>query len=184
MELPGEIRSLIEGLERRIETLEARVAELERENAALRAENAALKRRLGLDSSTSSRPPSSDGLRKKPASLREPSGKTSGGQPGHKGDTLKRVADPDRIVLHEARACRYCGAGLRLSMAREMETRQVFDLPEKLIEVTEHRRFVYACAGCGGRTGAAFPEGVEAPAQYGEPLTRGGRLSPSAAVDP
>ena len=35
MELPAEIRSLIEGLQRRIETLEARVAELERENAAL-----------------------------------------------------------------------------------------------------------------------------------------------------
>lgn len=168
MEAPAEIRGLIEGLERRIETLEARVGELERENAALRAENADLKRRLGLDSSTSSKPPSSDGLRKKPASLREPSGKTSGGQPGHKGDTLKRVADPDRIVKHEARACRHCGAGLRLSMAQAMETRQVFDLPAKLIEVTEHRRFVYACAGCGGRTGAPFPEGVAAPAQYGE----------------
>jgi len=177
MELPAEIRSLIEGLERRIETLEARVGELERENAALRAENAALraenadlKRRLGQDSSTSSKPPSSDGLRKKPASLREPSGKPSGGQAGHKGDTLKRVADPDRIVVHEARACRHCGAGLTLSMAQETETRQVFDLPAKLIEVTEHRRPVYACAGCGARTGAAFPEGVEAPAQYGERL--------------
>ena len=170
MEVPAEIRGLIEGLERRIETLEARVAELERENAALRAENADLKRRLGLDSSTSSKPPSSDGLRKKPVSLREPSGKTSGGQAGHKGDTLKRVADPDRIVLHEAPACRHCGAGLTLAMAREMEPRQVFDLPEQLIEVTEHRRLVYACAGCGGRTGAAFPEGVEAPAQYGERL--------------
>ena len=76
MELSAEIRSLIEGLQGRIERLEARVAELERENAALRAENADLKRRLGLDSSTSSKPPSSDGLRKKPASLREPSGKT------------------------------------------------------------------------------------------------------------
>lgn len=148
-----------------------------------------MKRRLGLDSSTSSKPPSSDGLRKKPTSLREPSGKTSGGQVGHKGDTLKRVADPDRIVVHEARACRHCGAGLRLSMAQETETRQVFDLPifdlpKTLIEVTEHRRFISACAGCGGRTGAAFPDGVEASAQYGEPLARGGRLSPSAAVDP
>jgi len=170
MELPAEIRSLIEGLQRRIETLEARVAELERENAALRGENADLKRRLGLDSSTSSKPPSSDGLRKKPTSLREPSGKPSGGQAGHKGDTLKRVADPDRIVVHEARACRHCGAGLTLSMARETERRQIFDLPEKLIEVTEHRRLVYACAGCGSRTGAAFPDGVEAPAQYGERL--------------
>jgi transposase len=55
-------------------------------------------------------------------------------------------------------------------MAREMETRQVFDLPAKRIEVTEHRRPVYACAGCGSRTGAAFPDGVEAPAQYGERL--------------
>jgi len=170
MELPAEIRSLIEGLQRRIETLEARVAELERENAALRGENADLKRRLGLDSSTSSKPPSSDGLRKKPTSLREPSGKPSGGQAGHKGDTLKRVADPDRIVVHEARACRHCGAGLTLSMARETERRQIFDLPEKLIEVTEHRRLVYACADCGSRTGAAFPDGVEAPAQYGERL--------------
>lgn len=168
MELPAEIGGLIEGLERRTETLAARVGELERENAALRVENADLKRRLGLDSSTSSKPPSSDGLRKKPASLREPSGKTSGGQAGHKGDTLKRVADPDRIVVHEARACRHCGAGLTLSMARETETRQVFDLPAKRVEVTEHRRPVCVCAGCGGRTGAAFPEGVEAPAQYGE----------------
>ena len=55
-------------------------------------------------------------------------------------------------------------------MAQATETRQGFDLPAKLIEVTEHRRFVYACAGCGGRTGAAFPAGVEAPAQYGERL--------------
>ena len=46
----------------------------------------------------------------------------------------------------------------------------MFDLPKTLIEVTERRRFIYACAGCGGRTGAAFPDGVEAPAQYGERL--------------
>ena len=57
MILPPEIRDLIEALQRE-------VAELRRENEALRAENAELKRRLGLDSSTSSKPPSSDGLRK------------------------------------------------------------------------------------------------------------------------
>jgi transposase len=184
MELAAEIGGLIEGLARRIERLEARVAELERENAALRVENAELKRRLGLDSSTSSKPPSSDGLRKKPMSLREPSGKTSGGQAGHKGDTLKRVADPDRIVLHEARACRHCGAGLTLSMAQETERRQVFDLPAKLIEVTEHRRFVYACAGSRRVHGGGLPRRRGGARAIWRASARGGRLSPSAAIDP
>ena len=170
MDVPAEIRVLIEGLQRRIEALEGRVAELERENSALRAENADLKRKLGLDSSTSSKPPSSDGLRKKPVSLREPSAKSGGGQEGHKGDTLKRVAEPDRVVTHEAGACRHCGAGLTRAMAHQAERRQVFDLPAKLIEVPEHRGLVYACACCGGRTAAAFPGGVGAPAQYGERL--------------
>src|SRR5262245_19231297 len=54
--------------------------------AALRAHIGELERRLGLNSSNSGKPPSSDGL-KKPArvsSLRERSGKKPGGQKGHK----------------------------------------------------------------------------------------------------
>jgi transposase len=55
-------------------------------------------------------------------------------------------------------------------MAQEADRRQVFDLPSRLIEVIEPQGLVYACACCGGRTAAAFPEGVNAPAQYGERL--------------
>ncbi len=55
-------------------------------------------------------------------------------------------------------------------MAQGMERRQVFDLPERLIEVTEHQALNYVCAGCGGSTRAPFPEGVASPAQYGERL--------------
>ena len=148
----------------------ALIASLQRELEALRAENAELKRRLGLDSSTSSKPPSSDGLRKPraPVSLREPSGRAGGGQKGHKGETLRQIAEPDRIVRREAPSCRHCGAGLSGAMAIGMERRQAFDLPERLIEVTEHQGLVYACASCGGRTRAGFPEGVTGPAQYGE----------------
>src|SRR5918995_2549310 len=74
------------------------VAEMERlraENAALQARVAELERRLGLNSSNSGKPPSSDGLGKPPReprtrSLREASGKPSGGQKGKKGETRGR----------------------------------------------------------------------------------------------
>jgi len=157
MSLPPEIEELIASLKREIE--------------ALRAENAELRRRLGLDSSNSSKPPSSDGLKKKPrilGSLRTRSGKPSGGQKGHRGDTLRQVANPDRIVEHAATLCRHCCAGLDAGSAVGAEKRQVFDLPERMIEVTEHRAAIHCCPNCRGETRAAFPEGVVSPTQYGE----------------
>ena len=54
--------------------LSARVESLELENAALRSENAALRSRLNLNSKNSHKPPSSDGLRKRPG-LTSPRGK-------------------------------------------------------------------------------------------------------------
>ncbi len=157
MSLPREVEELI--------------ASLKREIAALRAENAELRRRLGLDSSNSSKPPSSDGLKKKPrilGSLRTRSGKPSGGQKGHRGDTLRQVADPDRIVEHAAAVCRHCCAGLGAGSVVGAEKRQVFDLVERMIEVTEHRAAIHCCSNCRGQTRAAFPEGVVSPTQYGE----------------
>ena len=151
--------------------LRTEIAALRIEIAALRAEVAGLRRRLDLDSSNSSKPPSSDGLKKKPrlpGSLRGRSGKPSGGQAGHKGDTLKQVEAPDRIERHTAEVCGHCCAGLSAWMQTGMEKRQVFDLPERLIEVTEHQASVYRCVACGFETRAAFPAGVAAAAQYGE----------------
>src|SRR5216684_8444075 len=138
--------------------------------ADLQAEIAELKRRLGLDSSNSGKPPSSDGL-KKPArvrSLREPSGKTSGGQKGHPGKTLLQVETPDIVVDHYPEACARCGSALTAAMATSHGARQVFDLPApQPLVVTEHRAHVCSCARCGAPTQAAFPEGVAAPVQYG-----------------
>ena len=85
-----------------MDDLLALVAALQAENATLKARLAELERRLGLNSSNSGKPPSSDGL-KKPArvtSLRDRSGKKPGGQKGHKGETLRQVADPDVVIDH------------------------------------------------------------------------------------
>jgi transposase len=147
------------------------IASLRAEILALRAEVAELRRRLGLDSSNSSKPPSSDGLGKKPriaGSLRGRSGKPSGGQKGHQGGTLRQVADPDAVVRHEACACGHCGSSLDAKSAIGIEKRQVFDIPERPLLVTEHQATIYRCAHCRGVTKAAFPSGVVSPTQYGE----------------
>ena len=147
------------------------IASLKRQIAALQAEVADLRRQLGRDSSNSSKPPSSDGLKKKPriaGSLRGRSGKASGGQKGHPGGTLRQVADPDHVVRHEAIACCHCRSPLEPKSAIGVEKRQVFDLAECPLVVTEHQAWIYRCAHCRGETKAMFPEGVVSPAQYGE----------------
>ena len=52
-------------------------------------------------------------------------------------------------------------------MVTDVAKRQVFDLPQPRLEVTEHRASIYCCAQCGRRTTADFSEGVTSPAQYG-----------------
>jgi transposase len=139
---------------------EARIAELER--------------RVGLNSSNSGKPPSSDGLEKPPrvSSLREPSGKRTGGQKGHPGKTLCRTDTPDVTIDHYPEACIACGEPLTAAMATDHVTRQVFDLPEPTpLIVTEHRVHGCRCDTCGAQTRAAFPEGVTAPVQYGERIS-------------
>ena len=149
---------------------DALILKLFAEVEALTGRVAELERRLGLNSSNSGKPPSSDGLSKPPrtSSLRERSGKKPGGQKGHKGETLRQVADPDEVVDHYPANCSGCGGGLSPDTAVEHAARQVFDLPEpRPLAVTEHRVHICRCSGCGVTTRALFPQGVTAPVQYG-----------------
>jgi transposase len=148
------------------------IAELRARVAALEAENAELKRRLGMDSTNSSKPPSSDSPFAKPApkSLRRTSGRKPGGQPGHPGSTLALVADPNERKRHEPGRCMGCGADLVDAPEVGMERRQVFDLPPMTVRVTEHQLIARRC-GCGTTTCGIAPKGVSAPVQYGPRIT-------------
>ncbi|MFC7219752.1 IS66 family transposase [Streptomyces polyrhachis] len=150
------------------EELAALVVELKLLVSAQAAEIAELKRRLAADSHNSSRPPSSDGLRKKPApkSLRQRSGRKPGRAKGDPGGRLEQVADPDDIVDHHPAACGGCGDALNSARSVGYRARQVFDLLEITPEVTEHRLHQAVC-GCGHATTAPAPDLVNAATVYG-----------------
>jgi len=156
------VRVLVE-LSARVDQLTADFALLKAENLALRVECRTLRERvrtlegqLAKDSHNSHKPPSSDGLAKPaPKSLRAPSQRPSGGQLGHPGHTLRMVENPDRILTHRAQRCSACGQSLDTVQPSRVERRQVHELPERKLEITEHQAEIKTCS-CGCVNRAAF----------------------------
>lgn len=149
----------------------ALVAARDGQLAALTARAEELERRLGKDSSTSGKPPSSDSpYQKKPRdrSLRGRSGRKPGKQPGAKSSTLKRSADPGETVTCVPAACGCCGADLSDAPVTGVRRRQVFEAaappPPNVIEYQVQDR---ACPRCGAVTTALAPAGVTSLVQYG-----------------
>jgi transposase len=128
-----------------------------------------LEERVAKDSHNSSLPPSSDrfGRQKKTRSLRTSSGKKAGGQQGHQGATLERSETPDEVIALPVRACQHCQADLSASPPRRIERRQVVDVPEPRLQVTEYQGEWKQCPDCQGYTSPAWPSGVTAGVQYG-----------------
>lgn len=150
--------------------MDTRIKELEIENAQLKKEIEELKARLNMDSSNSSFPPSSDKFKKKDKkqrSLRQKSVKSSGGQIGHKGSTLQKVQNPDFVVDLPNNTCTNCSHDLIEIKANAIKSRQVFDIPEIKINVTEFRAHSKTCPHCNAKTTSEFPKNVTQSTQYG-----------------
>ena len=137
-----------------IEKLTARVAELER--------------RLGADSSNSSRPPSSDSpYTKKVAktrSSRQRSGRKPGKQPGDPGVSRSLTDNPDKTIRIDPDTCTGCNGSLAGSTPRTVERRQVVDLPPvPAVVITEYRLGASTCRCCGVETTAEWTDLTDAP---------------------
>lgn len=129
-----------------------------------------LQAKLSKNSKNSSKPPSSDGYGKenRTTSLRSKGNKPNGGQPGHKGETLRQSDEPDEVETHDKDCCENCQTGLGEVEVSGTEERQVFDIPAMKIVVTEHRATIKICPECGTENKGDFPENVTQPVQYGD----------------
>lgn len=131
-----------------------------------------LKEQLNRNSKNSSKPPSSDGVRKPaPKSLRKPSGKKAGGQTGHQGTHLAVITEPDETVKHMPSACEGCPYyEMCKGTACIAEKRHVIDAVVT-VNVVEHQTLeIPICMLHGGTRKGKFPSDVKASVQYGENL--------------
>jgi transposase len=166
--LPESIRSYIRHLETTIQRQQVQIQQQQVRIQQLEVRVHELEARLSKDSSNSSKPPGSDGLKKKPKSLRGKSNKKPGAQQGHVGKGLAQVKNPNTIVTHTPTSCHGCGVNLNQVDGVCAEKRQVFDIPQPKIEVTEHQALEKKCPCCGELTRGVFPEHIKGPVQYGE----------------
>ena len=135
---------------------------------ALQTQLRQLRDAAAQNSRNSSRPPSTDRSEKpKPQSLRQKSGRKTGGQPGHPGRTLQPSDTPAHLQIHPCLECA-CGQDLSQQPAVDFQRRQVFALPSLQLEGTEHRAEIKECPCCHQTATAPFPAGVKAPVQYGK----------------
>lgn len=148
---------------KRLDALEKKVSSLESENADLR-------RRLGMDSSNSSKPPSSDGLKKNLRKKRSLGNVLKEDKKKEKPPQkpLEQTTTPDETVDSFPETCKGCRHSLENVPTERLEKRQVFDLPRQpKPHVVEYRSHAVFCPNCGAKNKGAFPENITAHVSFG-----------------
>ena len=138
-----------------LEQLEARVATVEN--------------KVEKNSQNSSKPPSSEGLKKGAAHPRKAGEKPSGGQKGHQGTTRRMVDNPDATVICAPKGQCDCGALVNDLPQILVERRQQIDIPKPQIIITEYQKFRAQCS-CGKSHDGFFPHTVSPNVSYGARL--------------
>jgi transposase len=173
-DLQGQVVALRER-DKLVERLAAEVASRDELVARLEAEMAELRRRLGQDSSNSSRPPSSDspyrrpppkasGMRNDPDAPKRKPGK----QKGAKGHNRPPVPEPDEVIPVDPAECSGCGADLTDAEILRVYKRQVFECsPPPPPKVIQYNVAVRCCPCCGEVNEGSAPAGVTGLVQWG-----------------
>jgi len=164
----SQVIDAIQKLTVEIRTQKSEIEALSKENKLLTERVKSLESQINKNSNNSSKPPSTDGFKKKTKSLRTKSAKKPGGQKGHEGITLELSDNPDEIIIHKVNECDICGASLLDETQENYIIRQVVDIPEIKVKVTEHRAEVKRCKKCRRRNTGKFPDGITNTVQYGE----------------
>lgn len=150
-----------------IDNLTIEIKALREENIRLLARNIELEAKQNKNSKNSSKPPSSDN-NKKPLNSRKKTGRSTGGQYGHEGNTLLKIDNPDKIIDIRKIICT-CGCNLS-DIEGEIQRRQVVDLPQIFMNTTEYRIHEVVCPDCKKVHITEFPSTIGQPVQYGENL--------------
>ncbi len=150
-------------LRRENSELKTMYSELKTENTELTSKFAELLARLNSNSRICSKPPSSDGYKKKPTFQRTKKGK----QGRQQGRVLRQVEHPAKTVQYKPGPCDW-GHEVSDEELSVAETRQVFDLPQPRLEVIAHELIKGKWPVCGMWHKGVAPEGVNAPDQNGQ----------------
>ena len=148
-----------------IKHLENENAELRKRVAALEAEVNEIKRKLGVNSHNSSKPPSSDGPGVSQVGPKDSIGKQGkkkrGAQKGHDPHLRKLIPPEDvtRFVPHEPQAC-ICGWQDLEECDQEPLRHQTMEIPVIKPVVIEHVQHIRRCKKCGELVYARLPDEV------------------------
>ena len=157
-QIPPHVRAVVEVI---IEAQTQRIGVLQTQVVSLQQQVRVLRERLSQTSQTSSKPPSSDGPHVKRRPPKEPSGRKSGGQPGHPVHrrTLMPVEQVNEVVSCLPTHCRRCGQQVQ-GVDPEPLRHQVVEVPPITPHVTEYQLHRLQCPRCGIATCGQLPRGV------------------------